>query len=136
GATFDGVGGRCFFLDDEAEAVPADFVAGLLAESILERHPGEKVIHDVRASWAVAETVRRSGGIPVPSRVGPAFVQHLMRKEQAVFGADGSGRYSFRELWPGESVVAPVLLLLELVSSSGKRLSELLRPFRERYFSI
>src|SRR5207247_656117 len=63
GVAFDGDADRCFFVDDSGEFVPGDFVTALLAESILRREPGAKVLYDVRASWAVPETIRRAGGV-------------------------------------------------------------------------
>ena len=56
GIAFDGDADRCFFVDDTGEFVPGDFVTALLAESMLEKEPGAKIIYDVRASWAVADT--------------------------------------------------------------------------------
>src|SRR6478609_9225105 len=64
GVAFDGDADRCFFVDDDGEFVPGDFVTALLAEAILEKEPaGSKVIYDVRASWAVPETIERLGGV-------------------------------------------------------------------------
>jgi phosphomannomutase len=134
GVAFDGDADRCFFVDDAGEFVPGDFVTALLAESILEKHPGEKVIYDLRASWAVPETIERAGGIPVVSRVGHAFIKHLMRKEDAVFAGEVSGHYYFRDFSQADSGVVPFLLMLERVSQKGRKLSEILRPYRERYF--
>jgi phosphomannomutase len=133
GVAFDGDADRCFFVDDTGEFVPGDFVTALLAESILEKEPGAKIIYDVRASWAVADTVNRAGGIPLVNRVGHAFIKHRMREENAVFGGEVSGHYYFRDFSQADSGVVPFLLMLELVSKRG-RLSELLRPYRERYF--
>src|SRR5205085_8038516 len=84
GAAFDGDADRCFFVDDTGEFVPGDFVTALLAESILEKEPGAKVIYDLRASWAVPETVVRAGGTPLVNRVGHAFIKHRLRKDEAV----------------------------------------------------
>jgi phosphomannomutase len=134
GVAFDGDADRCFFVDDTGEFVPGDFVTALLAESILERHPGEKVIYDVRASWAVAETIERAGGVPLMNRVGHAFIKHRMRQESAVFAGEVSGHYYFREFSQADSGVIPFLLMLELVSRRGAKLSEILRPYRGRYF--
>jgi phosphomannomutase len=134
GIAFDGDADRCFFVDDAGEFVPGDFVTALLAESILAKHPGEKVIYDLRASWAVPETVSRLGGVPVVSRVGHAFIKHLMRKEDAVFAGEVSGHYYFRDFSQADSGVVPFLLMLELSSRKGRPLSEILRPYRERYF--
>src|SRR5205823_1449107 len=130
----DGDAARCSFVDDAGESVPGDFVTALLAESTLAKHPGEKVIYDLRASWAVPETIERAGGIPVVSRVGHAFIKHLMRKEDAVFAGEVSGHYYFREFSQADSGVVPFLLMLELGSRKGQKLSEILRPLRERYF--
>jgi len=134
GVAFDGDADRCFFVDDSAEFVPGDFVTALLAESILEKDPGGKILYDVRASWAVPATIERAGGVPLVNRVGHAFFKHRMREEGAVFGGEVSGHYYFRDFSQADSGVIPFLLMLELVSKRDKKLSEILRPLRERYF--
>jgi phosphomannomutase len=134
GVAFDGDADRCFFVDDTGEFVPGDFVTALLAESILEKEPGAKIIYDVRASWAVPDTIERAGGVPLINRVGHAFIKHRMREEDAVFGGEVSGHYYFRDFSQADSGVVPFLLMLELISKRGQKLSQLLRPFRERYF--
>ena len=134
GAAFDGDADRCFFIDDTGEFVPGDFVTALLAESMLEKNPGAKVIYDVRASWAVPETIERAGGIALVNRVGHAFIKERMREEDAAFGGEVSGHYYFHDFFQADSGVIPFLLMLELVSKRGKPLSELLRPYREKYF--
>ena len=134
GVAFDGDADRCFFVDDTGEFVPGDFVTALLAEAVLEREPGAKIIYDVRASWAVPELVERGGGTPLVNRVGHAFIKHRMREEGAAFGGEVSGHYYFRDFSQADSGVVPFLLMLELVSRKGKKLSEILPPFRERYF--
>jgi phosphomannomutase len=134
GVAFDGDADRCFFVDDAGEFVPGDFVTALLAEAILEKEPGAKIIYDVRASWAVPDTVRALGGEPLVNRVGHAFIKHRMRKEDAAFGGEVSGHYYFRDFSQADSGVIPFLLMLELISKRGRKLSEILAPFRERYF--
>jgi phosphomannomutase len=134
GVAFDGDADRCFFVDDSGEFVPGDFVTALLGESILEKEPGAKILYDVRASWAVPETIRRAGGVPLVNRVGHAFFKHRMREEGAVFGGEVSGHYYFRDFSQADSGVVPFLLMLELISKRGQKLSELWRPYRERYF--
>jgi phosphomannomutase len=134
GIAFDGDADRCFFVDDTGEFVPGDFVTALLAESILEKEPGAKIIYDVRASWAVRDTIERAGGIPLMNRVGHAFIKLRMREEGAVFAGEVSGHYYFRDFNQADSGTIPALLMLELVSKRDRPLSELLRPYRERYF--
>jgi len=134
GVAFDGDADRCFFVDDTGEFVPGDFVTALLARSFLARERGAKVIYDVRASWAVPETIEAAGGVPLVNRVGHAFIKQRMRKEDAVFAGEVSGHYYFRDFYRADSGVIPFLLVLQLISESGQKLSEILRPFRERYF--
>jgi phosphomannomutase len=134
GVAFDGDADRCFFVDDTGAFVPGDFVTALLAESILEKNAGAKIIYDVRASWAVPDTIERAGGVPLMNRVGHAFIKHRMRKDDAVFGGEVSGHYYFRDFSQADSGVIPFLLMLELISKRGRKLSEILAPFRERYF--
>jgi phosphomannomutase len=134
GVAFDGDADRCFFVDDTGEFVPGDFATALLAESILAKEPGAKIIYDVRASWAVPHTIERAGGVPLMNRVGHAYIKHRMRKEDAAFGGEVSGHYYFRDFSQADTGVVPFLLMLELVSKSGKKLSELLKPYREQYF--
>ena len=134
GVAYDGDADRCFFVDDTGEFVPGDFVTALLAESILEKEHGGKVIYDVRASRGVPETIERAGGTALVNRVGHAYIKHRMRKEGAVFGGEVSAHYYFRDFSQADSGVVPFLLLLELISKRGRKLSELLAPYRQRFF--
>ena len=134
GAAFDGDADRCFFVDDSGEFVPGDFATALFAESVLAKEPGAKIIYDVRASWAVPQTIERAGGVPLINRVGHAFIKARMREEHAAFGGEVSGHYYFRDFSQADSGVVPFLLMLQLLSQRGQKLSEILRPFRERFF--
>jgi phosphomannomutase len=134
GVAFDGDADRCFFVDDTGEFVPGDFATALLAESILAKDPGAKIIYDVRASWAVPHTIEQAGGVPLMNRVGHAYIKHRMRKEDAAFGGEVSGHYYFRDFSQADTGVVPFLLMLELVSKSDRKLSEILRSYREHYF--
>jgi phosphomannomutase len=134
GVAYDGDADRCFFVDDAGGFVPGDFITALFAESILSKEPGGKVIYDVRASWAVPETISRAGGVPLMNRVGHAYIKHRMREEDAVFAGEVSAHYYFRDFSQADSGVVPFLLMLELVSRRGQKLSEILEPFRARYF--
>jgi len=134
GVAYDGDADRCFFVDDTGEFVPGDFVTALFAESVLAKEPGGNVIYDVRASWAVPETIERAGGKGFVNRVGHAFIKHRMREVDAVFAGEVSAHYYFRDFSQADSGVVPFLLMLELVSRRGQKLSEILAPFRDRYF--
>jgi phosphomannomutase len=134
GIAWDGDADRCFFIDDCGRFVDGDFLTALLAESILAKEPGAKVLYDVRASRAVRDTVERAGGSAYVNRVGHAFFKTRMRDEGAAFGGEVSGHYYFRDFYCADSGTIPALLILELLSQKGKRMSELMADFRARYF--
>lgn len=134
GFAFDGDGDRFFVIDDRGAFVPGDFMTALLAEYMLRRHPGEKIVYDVRASWAVPNMVRAAGGTPLVERVGHAFIKRRMADENVVFAGEVSGHYYFRDFDYADSGMIPSLLILEMLSTSGKKLSELLAPIEAGYF--
>src|SRR5207248_375647 len=101
---------------------------------ILRKRPGATILYDVRASRAVPDTVDRGGGRALMNRVGHAFFKHRMREEHAMFGGEVSGHYYFHDFYCADSGTIPALLILELLSLRGKRMSELLEPYRSRYF--
>ncbi len=134
GIAWDGDADRCFFLDGAGEFIAGDFVTALLAEAFLLKSPGQKIVYDVRASYAVRDTVERHRGTALMNRVGHAFFKRRMREENAVFGGEVTGHYYFRDFYFADNGFIPALLMLELMSKRGQTLRELLAPLREHYF--
>jgi phosphomannomutase len=134
GIAWDGDADRCFFIDDAGGFVDGDFLTALLAESILQKRPRADILYDVRASRAVPDTVRAAGGRAIVNRVGHAFFKTRMRDEGGTFGGEVSGHYYFADFYNADSGTIPALLMLELLSQKGVRLSELLERYRSKYF--
>ena len=134
GIAWDGDADRCFFVDGTGEFIAGDFVTALLAEAFLLKHPGSKIVYDVRASHAVKDQVAQCGGTALMNRVGHAFFKKRMRDEDAIFGGEVTGHYYFRENFFADNGFIPALLILELMSKKGQSLRALLAPLRERYF--
>jgi len=138
GIAWDGDADRCFFIDETGEFVDGDFMTALLAQSLLGKAPDsghpEAILYDVRASRAVPDTVTAAGGIPYINRVGHAFFKTRMRKEGSLFGGEVSGHYYFRDFYCADSGTIPALLMLELLCTGEQSLSQLLEPYRSRYF--
>ena len=134
GIAWDGDADRVFFIDGTGEFVAGDFVTALLAEAFLIKHPGSKIVYDVRASYAVKEIVAKYGGTALMNRVGHAFFKRRMREENAIFGGEVTGHYYFRDNFYADNGFIPALLILELMSRKGQTLAELLAPLREKYF--
>ncbi len=134
GIAWDGDADRCFFIDGAGEFIAGDFVTALLAEAFLIKHPGAKVVYDVRASYAVKDIVAKYGGTALMNRVGHAFFKRRMREEGAIFGGEVTGHYYFRDNFYADNGFIPALLILELMSRKAQTLAELLAPLREKYF--
>jgi phosphomannomutase len=134
GIAWDGDADRCFFIDEKGAFIDGDFMTALLAESMLAKQPKSTILYDVRASRAVADVVEGAGGRALMNRVGHAFFKTRMREEHAIFGGEVSGHYYFHDFYCADSGTIPALLMLELLSSRGAKPSELLEPYRSRYF--
>jgi phosphomannomutase len=121
-------------IDGQGNFIAGDFVTALLAEAFLRKQPGSTIVYDVRASYAVKDTVEAFGGTSLMNRVGHAFFKQRMREENAVFGGEVTGHYYFRDNFYADNGFIPALLILELMSRKGQSLRDLLAPLRERYF--
>jgi phosphomannomutase len=125
GIAWDGDFDRCFLFDEKGEFIEGYYIVGLLASAALRRHPGASVIHDPRLTWNTLDIVREAGGKPVQSKTGHAFIKERMRSEDAVYGGEMSAHHYFREFAYCDSGMIPWLLVLGIMSSSGKPLSAL-----------
>ena len=134
GFAFDGDGDRFFVVDDRGQFVPSDFIIALIAEHLLQKHPGSKIIYDIRGSWAIRDTIEANNGIPIIERVGHSFIKPTMMNQDAIFGGEGSGHYYFRDFFYADSGIIPALILTEILSEKRTKLSTLLLPFEEKYF--
>ncbi len=133
GIAFDGDADRCFFIDDTGEFVAGDFLTALLARHILARTGPEAVIYDLRASWAVRDTILEAGGTPDMYRVGHAFIKRRMREINAVFAGEVSGHYYFRDFSYSDTGLIPALLVLEMIATGDTTMSQRVAAFRDRY---
>ncbi|MET0896003.1 MAG: phosphomannomutase/phosphoglucomutase [Acidimicrobiia bacterium] len=132
GLAFDGDADRVVLVDDQGQAVSGSTTTAILAASILRRHPGESVVHNLICSKAVPEVIREGGGTPIRSRVGHSFIKQIMLESGAVFGGEHSAHYYFRDNFRADSGVIAAMLVLQEISKAGAPLSELRAPF-ERY---
>ncbi|GAA5526774.1 phosphomannomutase/phosphoglucomutase [Herpetosiphon gulosus] len=134
GFAFDGDGDRFFAIDNRGQFISGDFMTALMGQYFLEKHPGAKILYDVRASWAVPELIGAAGGVPLMERVGHAFIKARMSNEGAIFAGEVTGHYYFGDFNYADSGVIPSLIILEMLSKKGKTLSELLAPLEATYF--
>lgn len=125
GVAWDGDFDRCFLFDERGEFIEGYYIVGLLAEAMLVVEPGAKIIHDPRLTWNTIDQVQAAGGEPVQSKTGHAFIKERMRKENAIYGGEMSAHHYFRDFAYCDNGMIPWLLVAALMSTKGKKLSEL-----------
>jgi phosphomannomutase len=125
GVAWDGDFDRCFLFDENGGFIEGYYIVGLLAESILRKNPGSKIVHDPRLTWNTLDIVAGAGGKAVQSKSGHSFIKEKMREVDAVYGGEMSAHHYFRDFSYADSGMIPWLLVAELISSSGKSLSQL-----------
>lgn len=133
GIAFDGDFDRCFMFDEQGEFIEGYYMVGFLAEAFLEKNRGEKIIYDPRAIWNTIEITESFGGVPIMCRSGHVYIKDKMRQENAIYGGEMSAHHYFRDFYYCDSGMIPWLLVLELLSQSGKNLSELLAERIAKY---
>ena len=125
GIAWDGDFDRCFFFDEKGRFIEGYYLVGLLAQILLEKTPGASIIHDPRLIWNTIELVTQSGGTPIQSKTGHAFIKERMRKENALYGGEMSAHHYFRDFAYCDSGMIPWLLIAERLSKTGLPLSAL-----------
>jgi len=132
GLAFDGDADRVFLVDELGVGLSGSTTTAIIAAGILDKHPGETVIHNLICSRTVPEVVTEHGGTPVRTRVGHSFIKQVMAETGAIFGGEHSAHYYFRDNFRADSGLIAALVVLEQLSVAGVSLSELREPF-ERY---
>ena len=126
GIAWDGDFDRCFLFDEKGTFIEGYYIVGLLAEAILAKRSGGKIVHDPRMTWNTLEIVAGAGGEAIQSKSGHSFIKEKMREVDAIYGGEMSAHHYFREFSYADSGMIPWLLVAELISTSGKSLSELI----------
>jgi phosphomannomutase len=130
GLAFDGDADRVFLVDEQAEPVSGSLTTALVASSMLDKHPGATILYNCICSRTVPEVIAEKGGVGIRTKVGHSFIKEVMAETGAVFGGEHSGHYYFRDNYRADSGIIAAMVVLELLSVTGKPLSELLEPFK------
>jgi len=133
GLAWDGDFDRCFFFDEQGGFIEGYYLVGLLAQVFLRRHGGARIVHDPRLTWNTIDIVQHCGGLPVLCKSGHAFIKQKMREVDAVYGGEMSAHHYFRDFSYCDSGMIPWLLVLAVMSESGKSLSELVGERQKLY---
>jgi phosphomannomutase len=130
GLAFDGDADRVFLVDERAEPVSGSLTTALVASSMLAKHPGSTVLYNCICSRVVPEVIAEEGGVGIRTKVGHSYIKEIMAETGAIFGGEHSGHYYFRDNYRADSGIIAAMVVLELLSVTGKPLSELLQPYK------
>jgi phosphomannomutase len=133
GVAWDADADRCFFFTGAGEFIPSCYIIALLAPEFLKKYPGAKIVHDLTTAWVMDEAITKAGGLPVSNRTGHTFIKARMRQEDSPFAGESSGHYYFRDSFSADNGIVPFLMILEMVSRTGKTLGELVKPLMDEY---
>jgi phosphomannomutase len=136
GVMWDSDADRVFFLDEQGRFLSGYFTGAILAEYFLTKYPKSKVIIDMKLNWAIIDTVNKMGGQALPNKTGHSYFKERMIKEDAVFGGEVSGHYFFKDFFYLDNGMIPFVIILAILSVSGKKLSEIYQPYFDKYFAI
>ncbi len=133
GAAFDGDVDRLGFVDENGTVVRNDIVTAIFADYMLKKYKEAKILYDIRASWAVRDVILKNKGKPVMWKAGHSLIKKKMREGKIVFGGEKSGHFFFKDFWYAEDGVIAFIIMLNIMTESGKKLSELAKPFMTYY---
>jgi phosphomannomutase len=137
GFCYDGDGDRVAVVDETGAMIGCDLITAVIAKYLAERNPGKPITYDLRSSKICKDVITEAGGKATRVRVGHSHVKRQMREIDAIFGGELSGHYYFKledaETFYADSALVATVLILNILSESGKKMSELIAPLR-KYF--
>ncbi|WP_227678178.1 phosphomannomutase CpsG [Psychrobacter sp. JCM 18902] len=133
GIAFDGDFDRCFLFDEHGEFIDGSYIVGMLAQAFLNKYPNESIVYDPRVIYNTEAVIKEHNGKAVISKSGHSFIKQVMRDSGAVYGGEMSAHHYFRDFFYCDSGMIPWLLTIELLSVTGKTLSELVTGYIQAY---
>jgi phosphomannomutase / phosphoglucomutase len=126
GVAYDGDADRVGVIDERGHRHEADLILILLARDLLSRHPGAKIVFDVKSSQALVDDIRKQGGVPVMWKTGHSHLKRKMREDDILLGGEVSGHMFFAENYYGvDDGILASCKIIELAAGSGGPISRL-----------
>jgi len=135
GIAFDGDGDRIVFVDERSNFVSPDIITALIASLLLKEKPRERILYTVRSSKIIPDVVREKRGKSVIWMVGRSYIGRKIRKENILFGGEFSGHYYLRDYYFCEAPLFVLFKILEELSRTKQKFSEILKPFKKYFHS-
>jgi phosphomannomutase/phosphoglucomutase len=118
GVAYDGDADRVGIVDEKGRRHEADLLLALLARDLLTRHPGAKIVFDVKCSQVLVDDITKHGGEPIMWKTGHSLLKRKMREDGILLGGEVSGHMFFGEDWYGvDDGILASCRFLQLVAS-------------------
>ena len=125
GIAIDGDGDRLGVVDEKGAIVWPDRYMMLLSRLVLAKHPGAKIVFDVKVSEALPEDIAAHGGVPIMWKTGHSYIKAKLSEENAALGGEMSGHIFFGDDFYGfDDAFYAGLKLLEYLSQQSTTLSQ------------
>jgi phosphomannomutase/phosphoglucomutase len=134
GLAYDGDSDRLGVVDEQGQIIWGDRLLVLFARDILGRHPGAKVIFDVKCSQVLEDDIRQRGGMPIMWKTGHSLIKKKLYEEQAAVAGEMSGHLFFADGYFGyDDALYASCRLLQILDRADAPLSALLRDLPITY---
>ena len=80
-------------------------------------------------SHIISEMVKKYGGKSFKEKVGHTFIKKRMKKEKAIFGAEHSGHFYYKENFYADSGIITSLIMCEIYSKQEGKFSDMVKEF-------
>jgi phosphomannomutase/phosphoglucomutase len=127
GIAFDGDADRIGVVDRKGRILWGDQLMIIFSRDLLKRHPGAKIIGEVKCSQVLYDDIRKNGGIPIMWKAGHSLIKAKMKDEAALLAGEMSGHLFFADRYFGfDDAIYAGARLLEILTNENKDLQELL----------
>lgn len=127
GFAFDGDGDRLGLVDEKGNIIWPDRYIILLSRLVLSRHPGAKIVFDVKVSEALPEDIKAHGGVAIMWKTGHSYIKAKLALEKAAMAGEMSGHIFFVDDFYGfDDAMFAALKILEYLSTQNDPLSKII----------
>ena len=132
GIEYEGEGDRIGVIEEKGEIIWGEKLMIIFARDILKKHPGAKVVFEVKCSQGLSEEIEKAGGIPLMWKTGHSLIESKIREEGALLAGEMSGHIYFADNYFGyDDAMFASCRLVEILSRTDKKLSQLLEGITE-----
>jgi len=134
GIAFDGDGDRIGLIDETGRIIWGDELMILLSREILKENAGATIIAEVKCSQNLFADIAAHGGNPIMWKAGHSLIKAKMKETGAALAGEMSGHIFFADRFYGfDDATYAGARVLEILSKTGKKLSELLADLPETF---